>query len=93
MLAHHHVMKTRDNMRAVIDGLQRKHGLLAAYLEANQSIFLAKDEIGNMMLDNVFGIIDEQIDLAESRISRGERPAVVFAAMRAAMARMRSATY
>jgi hypothetical protein len=91
MLAHHHVMKTRDNMRVAIDGLQS--GLLAAYLEANQSIFLAKDEIGNMMLDNVFGIIDEQIDLAESRISRGERPAVVFAAMRAAMARMRGATY
>jgi hypothetical protein len=38
MLAHHHVMKTRDNMRAVIDGLQRKHGLLAAYLEATDKI-------------------------------------------------------
>jgi hypothetical protein len=58
-----------------------------------QSIFLAKDEIGNMMLDNVFGIIDEQIDLAETRIRRGEPPAVVFASMRAAMARMRGATY
>jgi len=34
MLAHHHVMKTRDNMSAVIEGLQRQHGLLAAYLEA-----------------------------------------------------------
>ena len=34
MLAHHHVMKTRDNMSAVIEGLQRKHGLLAAYSEA-----------------------------------------------------------
>jgi len=34
MLAHHHVMKTRDNMNAVIEGLQRQHGLLAAYLEA-----------------------------------------------------------
>ena len=33
-LAHHHVMKTRDNMSAVIEGLQRQHGLLAAYLEA-----------------------------------------------------------
>ena len=38
MLGHHHVMKTRDNMRAVIDGLQRKHGLLAAYLEATDKI-------------------------------------------------------
>ena len=38
MLAHHHVMKTRDNMRAVIGGLQRKHGLLAAYLEATDKI-------------------------------------------------------
>jgi hypothetical protein len=34
MLAHHHAMKTRDNMSAVIEGLQRQHGLLAAYLEA-----------------------------------------------------------
>jgi hypothetical protein len=33
-LAHHYVMKTRDNMSAVIEGLQRQHGLLAAYLEA-----------------------------------------------------------
>jgi len=33
-LAHHHVMKTRDNKSAVIEGLQRQHGLLAAYLEA-----------------------------------------------------------
>jgi hypothetical protein len=38
MLAHHHVMKTRDTMGAVIDGLQRKHGLLAAYLEATDKI-------------------------------------------------------
>jgi hypothetical protein len=38
MLAHHHVMKTRDNMKAMIDGLQRKHGLLAAYLEATDKI-------------------------------------------------------
>jgi hypothetical protein len=30
-------MKARD-MRAVIDGLQRKHGLLAAYLEATDKI-------------------------------------------------------
>jgi hypothetical protein len=37
-LAHHHVMKTRDNMSAVIDGLQREHGLLAAYLEATDKI-------------------------------------------------------
>ena len=31
-------MKTRDNMNAVIEGLQRKHGLLAAYLEATDKI-------------------------------------------------------
>jgi hypothetical protein len=43
-----------------------------------QSIFLEKDEIGNMMLDNLFGSVDEQIDLAEARIRRGERPSVVF---------------
>jgi hypothetical protein len=58
-----------------------------------QSLFLAKDEIGNMMIDNLFGTVDEQIDLAEARIRRGERPAVVFASMRRAMARMRKATY
>ena len=34
MLAHHHVMKTRDNRSAVIEGLRRQHGLLATYLEA-----------------------------------------------------------
>ena len=31
-------MKTRDNMRAAIEGLQRDHGLLAAYLEATNRI-------------------------------------------------------
>jgi hypothetical protein len=31
-------MKTRDNMSAVIEGLQRDHGLLAAYLEATDRI-------------------------------------------------------
>ena len=34
MVAHHRAMKNRDNMSAVIEGLQRDHGLLAAYLEA-----------------------------------------------------------
>ena len=34
-----------------------------------QDIFLQKDEIANMMLDNAFAIVDEQIDLAEARIS------------------------
>jgi len=58
-----------------------------------QGIFLEKHEIGDMMLDNVFAIIDEQIDLAESRIMRGERPAVVFASMRRAMAKTRKAAY
>jgi hypothetical protein len=38
MLAHHHVMKTRDNMSAVIAGLQREHGLLTAFLEACASV-------------------------------------------------------
>jgi hypothetical protein len=57
------------------------------------SMFLEKDEVGQMMLDNVFGIIEEQIDLAEQRIRRGERPVVVFASMRRAMARMRRASY
>jgi hypothetical protein len=38
MPAHHHIMKTRDNMRVVIDGLQRRHGLLADYLEATDKI-------------------------------------------------------
>jgi hypothetical protein len=58
-----------------------------------QDIFLQKDEIANMMLDNVFAVVDEQIDLAEARIRRGERPALVFAGMRAAVARMRKAAY
>ncbi len=31
-------MKTRDSMSAVIEGLQRDHGLLAAYLEATDRI-------------------------------------------------------
>jgi hypothetical protein len=44
-------------------------------------------------IDNLFGSVDEQIDLAEARIRRGERPAVVFATMRAAVARIREATY
>ena len=38
MLAQHHAMKTRDNMGAVIEGLQRQHGLLAAYLEATVNV-------------------------------------------------------
>ena len=31
-------MKTRDNMSAVIEGLQREQGLLAAYLEATVNV-------------------------------------------------------
>lgn len=31
-------MKIRDNMSAVIEGLQVDHGLLAAYLEATEKI-------------------------------------------------------
>jgi hypothetical protein len=38
MVAHHRAMKNRDNMSAVIEGLQRDHGLLAAYLEATDRI-------------------------------------------------------
>jgi len=38
MVAHHRAMKTRHNMSAVIEGLQRDHGLLAAYLEATNRI-------------------------------------------------------
>jgi hypothetical protein len=38
MLAQHHIMKIRDNMSAVIEGLQKEHGLLAAYLEATDKI-------------------------------------------------------
>jgi hypothetical protein len=37
-MAHHHVMKIRDNMSAVIEGLQGEHGLLAAFLEATDKI-------------------------------------------------------
>lgn len=37
-LAYHHAMKIRDNMSAVIEGLQKDHGLLAAYLEATDKI-------------------------------------------------------
>jgi hypothetical protein len=58
-----------------------------------QSLFLARDEINSMLLDRVFGVVDQQIDLAEARIMRGEKPAVVFEAMRDAMARMRKASY
>jgi hypothetical protein len=38
MLAQHRVMKTRHNMCIVIEGLQKDHGLLAAYLEAADKI-------------------------------------------------------
>jgi hypothetical protein len=38
MLAQHHIMKIRDNISAVIEGLQKEHGLLAAYLEATDKI-------------------------------------------------------
>jgi hypothetical protein len=54
---------------------------------------MGTSEIANMMLDNVFAVVDEQIDLAEARIRRGERPALVFASMRAAVARMCKANY
>jgi hypothetical protein len=57
------------------------------------SLFLEKDEVGQMMLDNLFSTVDLQIDLAQARIARGERPAVVFAGMRDAMRRMRQASY
>jgi len=38
MLAQRRVMKTRHNMSIVIEGLQKDHGLLAAYLEATDKI-------------------------------------------------------
>ncbi len=38
MAAHHHAMKIRDNMSAVIEGLQKDHALLAAFLEATDKI-------------------------------------------------------
>jgi hypothetical protein len=38
MLAHHHMMKNRDNISAVIEGLQGDHSLLAAYLESTEKI-------------------------------------------------------
>ena len=38
MVAHHRAMKTRHNMSAVIEGLERDHGLLATYLEATDRI-------------------------------------------------------
>jgi hypothetical protein len=57
------------------------------------SLFLEKDEVGQMMLDNLFSTVDLQIDLAQARIARGERSAVVFAAMRDAMRRLRRASY
>jgi hypothetical protein len=37
-LAYHRATKIRDNMSAVIEGLQKDHGLLAAYLEATDKI-------------------------------------------------------
>jgi hypothetical protein len=37
-LAYHHVMKVSVSMSAVIEGLQKEHGLLAAYLEATDKI-------------------------------------------------------
>jgi len=37
-LAYHRAMKIRDNMSAVIERLQKDHGLLAAYLEATDKI-------------------------------------------------------
>ena len=37
-LAQHCLMKIRDNMNAVIESLQKEHGLLAAYLEATDKI-------------------------------------------------------
>jgi hypothetical protein len=37
-LAYQNVMKIGDNMSAVIEGLQKDHGLLAAYLEATDKI-------------------------------------------------------
>jgi hypothetical protein len=51
MVAHHHAMKTRGKMIAAIEGLQRDHGLLAAYLEAT-------DRIGWRALDKCV-VIDE----------------------------------
>jgi hypothetical protein len=37
-LAHHHVMRNREDINAVIEGLQRDHALLAAFLEATDKI-------------------------------------------------------
>jgi hypothetical protein len=37
-MPHHDVMGNRDDMRMVIEGLQRDHALLAAFLEATDKI-------------------------------------------------------
>jgi hypothetical protein len=39
MLAYDQLMKTRDNVSALIEALQRDHGLLAAYLEAIDKLY------------------------------------------------------
>jgi hypothetical protein len=38
MRVHHHIMMTRDDKSAVILGLRKHHGLLAAFLEAADKI-------------------------------------------------------
>jgi hypothetical protein len=34
MLRYYHAMKTRDDLKAVVEALRGRHSLLAAYLEA-----------------------------------------------------------
>jgi hypothetical protein len=48
MRVHHHIIMTRDDKSAVILGLRKHHGLLAAFLEAADKIDHKRMVIGEM---------------------------------------------
>jgi hypothetical protein len=60
-----------------------------AVAEAPARTGLATDEVHQMLSDSVFGNIDQQFDLAEVRLRRGDKPAAVLADLRAIVEMLR----
>jgi hypothetical protein len=62
-------------------------------LPAAEAATLERHELTNILLDELFALVDDQIDISLLRLGRGDKPAAVFAEFRTIMARARKATY
>jgi hypothetical protein len=78
---HHHLMMTRDDKSAVILGLRKHHGLLAAFLEAADKIDHKRMVIGEM--PKLVNVKTRQASTAPQLPQVGPSPVSAFALRRA----------